>query len=548
VSAGLKSFAYIITAWLLAVLYIASAHFADPDLWGRLSVAALYFQNGQFPYYDVFSYTAPHARWIDHEWLTGMVFYQIITNLGESGFLAFKYGSILAIFYLLFRLHRKCYHVSPLYALYGLVITIDAYSVGLYATLRSHIFSFVLFVLFVYVLERVRLGQRSPWLLWWLVPVGVVWANFHGGFIMGIILLGIYGIDAVLQARVPLAVSLYWGIATCIFILLAVLNPYGPDYLGFLWHAWTLDRSRIGEWSHMRFNQWDFLPGQLLIVAGVTVPLLRWLMRDRRDNGEQARLLVPVLVLCWLAVMAIRGVRFQPFLAFGIVAYAPLILSPDFLHRALPKACCQFFQQHTAAFKNVLPALLLGMALAGTIYMQATVNLLKVPLGDEFTQGLGNSIRYPLGAILFLERSPYRGNLSVRYGYGEFAYWCLYPKFKVSMDGRYEEVYTQAEFLKNDAFYDRINLVRAQAAVEPIERSNTDFILTEVDMSNVKMLLLSKRWQEIYSDQYFTVLGRNSTLNRYPASNSQRFQTMVNNKVFTIADMVTPADLKRFRN
>lgn len=545
VSVKIREIVCLLGVWLVSVLYVATGQFADPDLWGRLSVAALYFQNGQFPYYDVFSYTAPYARWIDHEWLTGMVFYQLITRFGEVGFLLFKYGLILAIFYSLFRLHRKCYSVSPLYAFYGLLLTVGAYSVGLYATLRSQAFSFLLFVVFIYILERVRLGQRKEAWLWLLVPLGVIWGNLHGGFVMGLILLALYGVSAMRQAGLFHAGWRYWAVAALIFLSVGILNPYGNDYLGFLWHAWTLDRSHIGEWSAMKFELWEFLPGQLLVVGGVTIPLLRWWLRDKSDRAELGRLLTPILVLLWLSGMVIKGVRFQPFLALGAVAYVPLILSPEFLNKHLPRPCLQFFQKQASAFQNTLPALLLIMALSATVFAQHAMNLLKVPIDDEMTQSSKPEIRYPLGAILFLEHSPYHGNLSVRYGYGEFTYWRLYPRFKVSMDGRYEEVYSQTEFLRNDAFYDMNDVMRAQRATANIEHGPADFILAEIGQGSISTLLRSRIWQLLYTDTYFLVLGRKSTLQYYPTH--QLIPSGLNNKMFSIGDMVTPADLSRFR-
>jgi hypothetical protein len=475
-----------------------------------------------------------------------MMFYQIITCFGETGFLLFKYGVMLAIVYGLFRLHRKCYNVSPLYAFYGLLLTVGATSVGLYATLRSQAFSFLLFVVFIYLLERVRLGQRKEAWLWLLVPLGVIWGNLHGGFAMGLILLGLYGLAALRQTKSLTAGWRYWAVAILTFLAVGILNPYGNDYLSFLWHAWTLDRSHIGEWSPMKFELWEFLPGQLLVVGGVTIPLIRWWLRDKSNPGELARLLTPTLVLLWLSAMVIKGVRFQPFLALGAMAYAPLILSPLFFSRHLPKPFLRFFQKQASAFQNTLPALLLIMALLTTAFAQHAINLLKVPIDDELAQNPKPEIRYPLGAILFLKHSLYQGNLAVRYGYGEFAYWCLYPRFKVSMDGRYEEVYSQAEFLKNDAFYDKKDMMRAQQAFASVERDSTDFILAEINQENTSILLRSDNWQLLYADDYFLVFGRKTTLAHYPLP--QTTHPLLNNKIFSIGDMVTATDLARFKD
>ena len=57
-------------------LTINSNH-ADYDLWHRMAIGALFSQNGHLPDHDVFAYTPVKAVWIDHEWGTGVLFYQL---------------------------------------------------------------------------------------------------------------------------------------------------------------------------------------------------------------------------------------------------------------------------------------------------------------------------------------------------------------------------------------------------------------------------------------------------------------------------------------
>ncbi len=542
---GARHAFYLLTAWLWAVFSIVTGHFADPDLWGRLSMGALFFQNGRFPYRDIFSYTAYHAKWVDHEWLTGLVFYQVLANFGETGFLAFKYLLVLGIFGLIFRLHRKGYQASPLYAFYGLVLSVEAYIVGMYATVRSHMFSFLFVMLFIYLLERVRLGQNSRRSLWLLPLLGLLWGNLHGGFIMGMLLLGCYGLGEMLRQRAIKPGLPYWGLAGLILLLVGVVSPYGLSYLPFLAHAWTLDRSHIGEWSAMRFDSWYFLCGQILVVLGAMMPILRWALRDRQDSGAFARLITPALVLFWLVAMTLKGVRFQPFLALALIAYSPVFLSPEFLKRVLPTPFTSVFRSHASAFCKLLPGLIAVLTIGGFFYMRDAGNPLRVVMADELSVGAHLPIRYPLGAIHYLEKSPYRGNLSVRFGYGEFAYWRLYPRFKVAMDGRYEEVYSQREFLLNDAFYETHDPFLAQKAAHKISEDNTEFVLTETSLPNLGLLLQSGQWELLYGDNCYALLGKKTTLAKFKPYHPPGF--LLSDKIYTLGDFVTPADLKRFK-
>jgi hypothetical protein len=532
-------------SWLATIIYTYTNVFPDPDLWGRLAMGALYFQNGRFPYRDIFSYTAYHARWVDHEWLTGLVFYQILLQFGEVGFVAFKFLMILGMFALLYRLHRKSYQVSPLYAFYGLLVLLDVYSVALYSTTRSHIFSFLFFTLELYWLEQVRLGLKQPRHLWVLAPLFALWGNLHGGLGIGLVLLAGYGIGEALryrkiQAGLPYFIALVSG---C--LLLAFLNPYGPSYWQFLWHAWTLSRDKIGEWTPLRLESWQFLPAQLMATFGACMALIRWQFRNRQDPQEVPSLITPTLILFGVILMMMRALRIQSFVALVMVAYLPIFLSPAFIRSIVPGRMQDFFRRQSAAFCRTLPLLFFCVTLGTVIYLQVTVNLFKVPLADEMTQISAMVPRYPLAGFNFLKTSPYRGNLMVHFDLGEIALWTLYPRFKVSMDGRYEEVYTQQQFLNNHKCYDKTYFGQNRRSIAFINQSQADFVLMKMDVPVSVLLNQSPLWTLLYSDTYFAIFGRNSSLKRFPNYNP-RFIPMTFTMI-TIGDMMTPAYLKRFK-
>lgn len=538
----------LVSAWLTALLYLISGQFADVDLWGRLSIAALYFQSGRFPYHDVFSYTAEGARWIDHEWLTGFVFYQVLLNWGEPGFLMLKYLLILAVLALLFWLHRRIHGASPLYTFYGLLLLLAIYSVGFDATLRAQAFTFLFFTGFLAVLEGLRLEKLNRRWLWLLLPAGVVWGNLHGGFVMGCLLLLAYGLGEVLRQRRLKVLLPYAGLALLIVGVLGFVNPYGPAYIRFLWHAWSLDRDYILEWRALNLASWRFLPAQLLAMMTMVMLLMRWLYcrEDRRRGSECRDLATPALVLLWLLVMTLKGIRFQTFLALAVVGYAPLVLSPAFLQWFAPAFATRLWSRYQTAFARIVPGMLLLMSLGGLIYLHNTVGIFRLPLADALAQSGTAGTRYPLGAINYLRQSPYQGNLLVRFGLGEFAYWALYPRFKVSMDGRYEEVYSQAAFERNRVFFSSEHLPDVVRAFQRETAGPADFVLIGNDSLALHLLLESPQWRLLYANGYFALFGKQSSLQKLPDYNpSQTFMTL---GTMTLKDLFTPEDLARFRN
>ena len=104
---------------------------------------------------------------------------------------------------------------------------------------RPHLFSFLFLVLFHYLLEHWR--RRGGRRLWLLPPLMLLWANLHGGFAAGFLLLGAYlvgtaagmigaGTEACRTARGRMA-ELLGVAAACLAATL--VNPYGWRLLLF---------------------------------------------------------------------------------------------------------------------------------------------------------------------------------------------------------------------------------------------------------------------------------------------------------------------------
>lgn len=539
VSDWAKKAIFPVAAWLNSWLCVAIGQFVDPDLWGRLSIAALTIQSGQFPYRDVFSYTAPNARWVDHEWLTGFVLYQMLIRFGEPALVLMAAGILLTMLVLIANIHRQLYRVSGLWVFYGGTLLAGLYALGFQPTVRSHVFSFLLFTVFIAWLERIRLNHcDSRWLglLAFLIPV---WGNLHGGVAMGLLLLMGYGLGHALEKRSlkvagPYVLALVGGVA-----LLAFVNPYGPDYLSFLISAWGWDRSHIREWDSLRLGGPLFVEQQALVIGTGLLVLLNWLFRAENQPKTSSTLITPTLILMFLMGMTLKSVRIQTFLGFALLTYVPLFWSAGFLQRLCPPIA-SLRQGQGVLIARILPCLITLGALAGLCVLAQGRNLLTVPVNDELGQGT-SQIRYPVAALQYLKQAPYRGNLLVRFGLGEFAYWQLYPKFKVSMDGRYEEVYTQRQFLANDAFFDRRHPARSIQAAQQIHTTPADFILIEADMPNLATLEKSGQWQVLYGDNYFRLLGRTGQKPYLP------LRPIVTDKILTIRDFIQPETLKRFR-
>jgi len=86
------------------------------------------------------------------------------------------------------------------------VITMFAAAVSsIHWLARPHLFTLLFLTLFYGALENVRAGKRRLWgvpYLVWLPLATVLWTNLHGGFFVGIVLIGAYGAGELLQSAI----------------------------------------------------------------------------------------------------------------------------------------------------------------------------------------------------------------------------------------------------------------------------------------------------------------------------------------------------------
>jgi hypothetical protein len=86
--------------------------------------------------------------------------------------------------------------------------------------------------------------------------------------------------------------------------------------------------------------------------------------------------------------------------------------------------------------------------------------LLLIPLFSVMVvlPGKGLELEYPenscpVGAVQYLQDEHIHGNLLVPFNYGSYALWELRGQMRVSMDGRYDLVYSRRTYQKVDDFF-----------------------------------------------------------------------------------------------
>src|SRR5579872_4999532 len=229
---------------IAAVLLLAcfSPEIADTDFWWHLKTGQYILQTHRLPDPDPFAYTTAVAGAaypgelatrhfnLTHEWLGQLLLYFVYSAGGLPGIVVARACMLTAFCalagWIAYRRSRGFYR--SLAAALASSIVIRPFAVD-----RPTLASFLLLALAIAILDS---GKTS--LLWLLPILMLVWANSHGGFVLGWVVLVCWSAQALwLQWRhqpVPGAGRLWLSCAVA--VLAAGLNPNGFAVVPVLWN------------------------------------------------------------------------------------------------------------------------------------------------------------------------------------------------------------------------------------------------------------------------------------------------------------------------
>jgi len=441
----------------------------DPDLWGHLRFGMDALRTLTVARADPYSFLTAGQTWINHEWLSEVIFALAWSVGGILGLTVLKLAvaMVVVVIALGYLLRHTC---EPLRAATLLAPAIILLAPEL-ATIRPQMFTMLATVVLLRCVLAADQGRYQA--LWLLPPMFLVWANLHGGFLAGLTIFGIWGLGhlatrpaAWRRLAPPFLASL---LATCV-------NPYGPTLLAFLLRTATVSRPEVTEWQ----------PLALASVEGATylgllaVSLLGVVFSRRRRHVPD------MLLLAALAIMPLLAVRHTPFLAFGAIFLAgPHVL--DAWDRA-------------RSGKPVLKAsdtVLTLTAALGAIVLVATsfISLSQIPPDPR--------MNYPAAAVQILDTSRVSANLATEFNWGEYLIWHLGPRVKVSIDGRRETTYSPA------AYQTALDFIYGQGNWDAIlAPGQADLALVKSGSATFNLLRLKPGWVSVFADSGSALFAR----------------------------------------
>ena len=469
--------AVLLLAGAILFLSFGYTEMAGSDMWWHIAAGRELIQTKTLFMVDDWSYTALGKDWLNHEWLSDIIFYNWVSAWGVESLVYWKWLVIITTFATLqYVLSRE----SGSY-LAGLVCAGIAIAIGApFLDVRPHIYSLLNFSLLLLLL----LGRKAN--TWLLAAVFVVWVNLHGGFFFGLMALGILVFPWRDLSLSTVRAALLVGV---ICLLAATLNPSGVK--AFLYPLkYAFDDSspfrQLGEWLSP-FQQGGIRSPLFFVFMWVPlVGLLYLLPRVRKAIG------VPwegIALTALTLAMALTSRRFIPLFGMSLaVMIAPVV-----------GLCCRKLEP---------PKYALALALAALIF--AGYRLAPYPLksGPAFHY-LTAEYSYPVDMLNFIEANDIHGKVYALYNWGGYIHWRTDGGLKVFMDGRADTIYDAETY----AHYVGV-LVSKPGWVEALEATGPDYVLwPQVQKSGqekLQQLLKTGRWRLIYRDSVSWLLVRTS--------------------------------------
>jgi hypothetical protein len=266
---------------LLAVGLFDPRLLGDGDTCWHLATGGWILDHGRVPTTDPFSFTFAGAPWTAQEWLSETLMALAFRADGWSG-LVILYGIALGATALLLtrRLSRSLSGLS-------LVLTLTLALAPAAPNLLARPQSLALLITAVWTtwLLQARDRDRAPPL--WAAGLMILWANMHGSFVLGFLLLGAFALEAVCAAPKDRRRNVFgaWAGFALACVAAAALTPQGPAGLIFPFKLMGMKTSAgIDEWRPMDFTEPG--PFELALAAalfvclgrGVKVPAIRLLL------------------------------------------------------------------------------------------------------------------------------------------------------------------------------------------------------------------------------------------------------------------------------
>lgn len=451
----------------------------DTDTWWQIKIGQWILEHRALPYNDIYSFSRTGEAWISSSWLSQVLFALVYEPSNWSGAViltSLAIGATAAIFVYLLEPY-----LGPVRA-FLLVIPLLWMSAGHFLA-RPHMLALPVMLAFVGGLLAAADRRTAP--SWLLLPLMALWANFHGGFVLGLVLIGPIGLDAVVYAdrKDRFALAARWALFGLAAIAASCCTPYGSDTLLGATKILSLGKllSLISEWMPADFGSFSTFEAALLGLMAV---------------GYSSELVLPwtrillLLGLTWAALTHVRNIE-----VFALLT--PLVVAkPVAEHLRLTRAVGQ--QARSSLVITAIAALAIVTAGWGITRSYATP--------DRYAFSGANS---PSAAVDLLERRHAQRIFSTA-GIGGYL---ITRNIKTFIDGR-AELYGEQFVLD---YFDAVEGKNVETLLRLLETYRIDATLLNTALPGARIMDHLPGWKRLYADDIAVVHVRDDAPAQLPS-------------------------------
>ena len=437
----------------------------DPDTMWQITVGQWILDHHAVPETDAFSFTMRGQPWISTQWLAQVLFAKAHALFGWSGPVVLSATAIAATFALFTRfLSRRLSESTTLvFVAAALALTVP------HLLARPHVLAMPVMVAWAGGLIAAADRRGAP--SFWLLPLMALWANLHGGFVFGLVLIAPVALDAVASADAHSRRSLVlrWAAFAVAALIASCCNPYG-------WNA--------------------LLASQKILSLGSALPLImEWKPADFGSVGP-----LEVCLLLGIGLALWRGIKLPPL---------RIALLLGLLHMALSQARAGEILALLAPFALAAPLAgqiggaevsnphaappARGLLFAGiaVLLMAGTFAYTSVHRFEPHAHGA------PVAAVAELKKL----NVERVFNDYDFGGYLIASGVAPFIDGR-TELYGEKFFVDHNA---ASGLMEPENLFRLLEQYKIEATLMRTQSAATKLLDHLDGWQKVYADDIATI-------------------------------------------
>ena len=470
---------------LLFLLCIVTSTDFTQDLGRHLTLGKIIIEGRSVPHTNLFSYTYPTYEFINHHWLSEVIFF-VLFQIYSSSLIILKGLIFLAVVGISVMGGKK----NTSWTAVGLSILLSLPFILNRNTIRPELFGYLGFsILLLFVVQESIFKKHI-----WTIPIlMLLWINMHVSFVFGLLLLGFLGVQIMLRGdkRKTKLKMLSWILFGGVVLF---LNPNG---LQGVFQPFTIFRNYGYE---IMENQ------SLFFTASITPSIFVWYA-----VGYSAvtllmggmlfflkKYVLSILVFLFYALSFFQ-VRHFPF--FGIICIPAGALMIEFIINKINKK-----RKVVEVFGTGLASAIILIIMIGLI-----TNLWYRMYDSSQSFGLGYQDA-GIASIEFMKKNNLPPHVFNNFDIGGYFIYHLYPKYKPFIDNRpeaYPKTFIQNEYIALQTDDDIRKKMFQKYDIHTVFFTHTD--QTPWGQIFLKNIMSDPSWKVVYVDSYIIILTDNTS-------------------------------------